>query len=382
MERCLYFHFWGDIDSSPTQSGLIRSLVGAGIEIDLCHETRDFLLAPRLPAGVTSFRVSGWRTCRDEVQSFAARQHRRYPYSFALAVDIQGLVAALPIVKQHEIPLVYLSCELIFKDELESEEDLFLKTIEIEGTRLADLIIIQDSQRGAMLARENGVEEHIFAYLPNAPSDSQACPNANYLRRSLNISSERKIVLHTGSFDSWTCGEELLEAAHNWDERYILVVHTRHIPQDGDYASRFMNQCDPGKVLFSTTPLPFDQYGELVASCDVGLVLYKNVPTKYTQKNLLHIGLSSGKFSYFARHGKPVLASDLPCFRKIFARYHNGVCVSSPETIGRTLVEVEPEFERLGMNNRDFFLKRLDFSRNANAVIQRIQSLIRRKKQG
>lgn len=376
MTRCLYCHFWADIDSSPTQSGLIRALADEGIEIDLVYETRDFLLPPCLPENVRPFRVDNWRDCAEEVMAYVVKEHFDRQYSFILAVDAQGLAVALPIEKQMGIPLVFLSCELTFRDELENSIDHALKDIEIEGTQRSSLIIIQDKERGRLLAEENGLDMGKFVFLPNAPGDKSPTGGENYLRLKFGIPPQKKIVLHAGSFDAWTYGQELVEAAHTWDNGFILVIHTRQIPHQGDFMSKLIDQCDPEKVLFSSQPLPFDEYGKIIESCDIGLVLYKIFPTKYTQKNLFHIGLSSGKLSYFARHAKPLVASDLPGFRRLFSIYNNGICVSSIEAIHDALLTDSSQMMTMGKNNRLFFEEQLDFGKNIAAVLRKIKALV------
>ena len=377
MKRGLLFHFWADIDTNPTLMGLIRSLIQGGFELDLCHETRDFFLPPSLPSrGITCFSVPTWKNCQKEVTEFIDRQREGEPYSYVIAVDPQGLFVALPHVQHLQVPLIYLSFELTFLDELRDEDDVRLKKIEIEASQLAELVIIQDEKRGQLLAQENSLALEKFVYLPNAPTDFPACQHCDYLRKELGIPAEKRIVLHAGSFDFWTFGEELFNAAHQWDDSYILVIHIRQFPRKDDLVTRLMSHCDPNKVRFSTQPIPYDRYGEVVASCDVGLVLYKITPTKFTQKNLYHIGLSSGKFSYFARHGKPVVTNHLPTYREIFNRYHNGLCVRSIESLGQTLTDLDGDLRKMGKNNRHFFEDKLDFTKNMTRVLERIRALL------
>ncbi|MBF0118014.1 MAG: hypothetical protein HQK79_04210 [Desulfobacterales bacterium] len=377
MKKCLYFHFWADIDTSPTQMEIIRSLIQNNFQIDLIHETRDFLLPPDFPKdSVKCFAVSSWKNCAKETIEFIDEQQINAPYSFIIAVDMQGLYVALPHSKRFNIPLIYLSCELTFMDELTNEEDIRLKKIEIQGTRIAQLIIIQDEERGNLLAKENSLPMGKFIYLPNSPKDNEKVYTNNYLRKKLFIPAGKKIVLHAGSFDTWTHGEELLSSALKWDDQFVLVIHTRHIPQSGDFVSENINRYFSDKIFFSTHPLPYDKYGEIISSSDIGLVLYKQSPTKYTQKNLYHIGLSSGKFSYFARHGKPVIASDLPSYQKIFKHYNNGLCIPDIQSINDALLYVEKNLSKMGHNNRQFYENNIDIKPFINKLLQSIRKII------
>jgi hypothetical protein len=374
MNRGLLLHFWADIDSNPTIMGMIRGLVAAGIELDVCYETRDFLLPPSFPSrGIKPFQVSSWQTCSLELDRLVAHRHRQNPYAFVIATDTQGLLVAGPLLEHLKIPLIYLSFELTFRDELETPNDIEIKKEEKRVAQKAELIIVQDEERGRLLARENGLDLKRFVFVPNAPLGPAVMTRGTWLNQRLNIAPEKKIVLHAGSFAPWTYGEELVAAAHSWDERFILVVHTRQFAEKDAFTAGLIRQCDPKSVRFSTIPLAFDDYPEMISSCDIGLVLYKNAPSKYTQKNILHIGLSSGKFSYFARHGKPVLTSDLPTYRKMFHQHDNGRCIPDVKKLGETLITLESRLDEMGKNNARFFLDQLDFAKNFPFVVGRIK---------
>lgn len=375
MKRGLLLHFWADIDSNPTMMGLIRGLTVNGLELDVCYETRDFLLPPNFPAGVTPLEVPSWKSCSSTLLDFVQDRLKTKDYSFVIAVDLQGLLVAEAVLAKHDIPLIYLSFELTFEDELETAEDRILKQREREISRQAALIIIQDEERGTLLTAENNLAPDKIVFLPNSPAASPDMSDSDYLRRHLQISSGRKIVLHAGSFASWTYGEELCESAHGWDDRFVLVVHTRQFPQHDCLITKMLKQCDPHKVIFSTTPLPFDSYGKLISSCDIGLVLYKTAPTKYTQKNIFHIGLSSGKFAYFARYGKPVLTNDLPSYRTMFQRHANGACLKGINALQNVLPELEDSFQAMGNNNDAFFREHLDFNKFFPSVVEKIKDL-------
>jgi glycosyltransferase involved in cell wall biosynthesis len=376
MKHCLIFHFWADIDTNPTLMGLMRSLIGQGFDIDIICETRDFFLPPSLPhEHVTMHPVSSWRNCAQQLQEQWYLKLQQKKYSFIIAVDPQALYAGRYLLRNIVVPLIYLSFEILFWDELEKIDDFKLKENEIELLRQASLIIIQDKERAGKLATENKLEDIDFLYLPNAPRDEKRLESSSFLRDKFNISSSKKIILHTGSFDFWTAGEELIAATEKFPDDYILIIHSRQIPGKEDFITQMQSSCDPTKVIFSTDPLPFDDYAKLVESCDIGLVLYKISPTIFTQKNLYHIGLSSGKFSYFARHGKPVITTDFPSFQAILNEYQNGLCVRQVSDIGDILQANRAGFSEMGQNNRRFFKERLDFSMNIIPIIERLYSI-------
>ena len=376
MRHCLILHFWADIDTNPTLMGLMRQLIHAGFKIDLICETRDFFLPPSLSAEHINIQpVSSWRDCTEQLHTELSATLTKGQYAFILAVDPQSLYAGRYLLQNNSTPLIYLSFEILFHDELLTPEDINLKKVEIELSRRAALVIIQDKERGAKLAQENRLEDKEFLYLPNAPKEKQYPQPSSFLRDKLNIPPAKRIVLHTGSFDFWTAGEELIAATEKFPDKYVLVIHSRQIPGKNDLITQMQPVCNPTKVYFSTDPLPFDDYAKLVESCDLGLVLYKISPTIFTQKNLFHIGLSSGKFAYFARHGKPVITSDFPSFRAIFKEFNNGLCAPEVSDIGHIIQKNSDNFSTMGENNRHFFEEKLNFSKNITPIMQRLNSI-------
>ena len=378
--RCLLLHFWADIDSNPMVMGLIRGLTSHGLSLDLIMESRDFLLPPSLPPGVRVHVVESWRKSHCEVGRILSE---RGPFDLFVAVDMQALFALDPFLDRIHAPMAYVSLELTFSDEIRrfgGPEDARLKLIEGEAGRRARLVIIQDSVRARLLAEENGMDPRRFVFLPNAPADPGIpCRNSDRLRERFGISENRRILLHTGSFDTWTAGEELLAAAAHLPDDWVLIIHSRQRPVAGSYLARKLAEVDHESVVFSTEPLPFDRYPELVASCDAVLVLYKPGENVYLGRNLRHIGLSSGKFSYACCAGKPVVANDVGEYRSIFQEHGCGMIWENPEDprgLGRLLADNVSRLAAMGRAARTFFLDHLDFGRNLPPVLDRMTSLL------
>jgi len=376
LRRGLFLHYWPDLDTNPTVMGLVRLLSASGFELDLCYETRASLLPPRFDCpGVTSLRVSNWRNAKQDLPSLLEPRLAEKKYAFVIATDPQGLAAAGHVLELVDCPLVYLSFEILFKDELTDPKDLRLKEKECELSQRAALVIVQDERRGTLLARENGIPPGRFIYLPNAPSGPSRNGKSTFLLQRFAIPREKIIVLHAGSFAEWTHGEELCNQAHEWDDRFVLVVHTRHRPGNDPYLAKIAAACDPRRVKFSTEPLPFDAYGELISGCDIGLVLYKPLPGKFTQKNIMEIGLSSGKFSWFMRHGKPVVASNIPTYQQLCASEKIGVVAEDIRALGASLERLSATLPDYSRRCLSFFDSSLAFERHAPGVIKAIQAL-------
>ena len=83
-------------------------------------------------------------------------------------------------------------------------------------------------------------------------------------------------------------------------------------------------------MILSTEPLPPEEYESMVASADLGLVLYKTIPgSLFRQKNIECIGLSSGKFSHYTKHGLPVISIGQQTYADLLFDYEFGENLSS-----------------------------------------------------
>ena len=373
MKQALVVHPWCDLDTNPSMMGIINHLLADGWLIDLFHEQRDFFRKPDLlHENLRRFEIVNWQQEEDEASRQIAELHTAHPYNFCLASDPQGISLADRLTRNLNIPSIYFSGEILFKDELTDDSLRKLKKNEIKAARQARFVIIQDEERAALLKKENSLADQQILLLPNSPADCRApLEKSSYLRRLLSIPAGKKIILHTGSFADWTDGEALCRDTEKWPDEFVLVIHSRHDPQPDSLLREMMNSCNRDKIYFSSVPLAAGEYDKVVRSADIGLVLYKPGATPFTGKNLLHIGLSSGKFAYFARHGIPVIATNLPAFNQIFQKHGNGVTVSSASGIHKVLQQ-KNNFPQLGSKNRFFFVSRLNFSKNVQKIINRL----------
>lgn len=378
--RCLLLQFWPDMDTNPVLMGLVRGLAARGVSIDLAMESRKHYLPPALPAGVRVHPVPAWREATPDLDRLLDEQG---PFDLVLAVDQPGMVALAPLLDRLAAPLVFLCFEIFFEDEVRrwcGPEDLELLRLERQASRRAALVVVQDETRAGLLVTEHGLAPERLACLPVAPGDLlPGFADSDWLRRRFAIPADRRILLHTGSFDAWTAGEELLAAAEHLPPDWTLVIHSRQRPIPGSFLSQALDAAPSDRVVFSVEPLPFDQYPALVASCDAALVLYKTREHKCLGKNIRHIGLSSGKFSYACCLGKPVVSNDVGDYRRIFAAEGCGAIweeLSDSRGLGRVLEQITPQLPAMGHQSRKFFLDHLNLDCKLPPVLERIAALL------
>ena len=280
--------------------------------------------------------------------------------------------------ERFDTPLAYLSFEIFFWDELVSTSyERRRKAEECNASRAADLVIIQDSERALLLATENGLEAERFVLLPVSPTGINPVAGSDFLRRRFDIAATQTIVLHSGGFGDETYAKELLQSAATWPPGFVLVIHTKYRPGDRDRYVDFVREAGPPNVILSTEPLPHDEYEEMVASADLGLVLYKTVRgSLFRQKNIECIGLSSGKFSHYTKHGLPVISVGQQTYADLLLDYEFGENLSSFDDMPSALVRIQARHDWHSAQARRLFSEKLDFNTHWPTVASRFREVM------
>ena len=379
-----------DLATNPSLTCLLEALTRKGVQVDVFMPSDDARyptfnsFATRYPfpkplslwSGELRKTLANWwaRMWRFRVdRAFAERA-----YDLIVGINSLGLIVGCDYAQRFNLPLVYMSFEIFFRDELSSFREIREKERECIASRLADLVIVQDQWRAQLLTVENGLATEKLEYLPVSPSGSKKVAHSDYLRRRFHLADSQIIVLHAGSFTDWTYAEELLESAAHWPKDFTLVIHTRYKPKTTDRYIRKVGAQKLSNVILSTDPLPPDSYEQLVASADMGLVLHKPMPPdRHTQKNIQTIGLSSGKFSYYMKYGIPVISINQRSYEHLSADYGFGENIASPSEIPKALERVWSNYDHYRKEAQRLFSERLDFDIHWPRIASRIWGLMK-----
>ena len=373
-----------DLATNPSILCLIEEMVKMGYNIDLLIPTSDRF--PMLREKVSIFPYTAtFKNIGDTPICTANKiinNFRRLILEAIFAagfikviigIDSKGLIKASRYSRRYNIPLVYLNFEIFFWDELISVRDIEEKKLECDASALADLVIIQDEFRASLLAKENKIPMNKFTYLPVSPGGVQTLPKSNYLRNRFNLSDEHLIVLHSGSFENWTYAEELIENVRYWPKNIVLVVHTRYTPNQKNRFINTLRESNLSNVILSVEPLMNDDYERLVASADIGLVLYKTIgQSKYTQKNIKHIGLASGKFAYFMKHGIPIISLNQPNFSNLLRDYSFGENISCFSEMVDGIMRLHKNYAFYSSEAKRIYREKLDFCLHWPSIYDRM----------
>jgi glycosyltransferase involved in cell wall biosynthesis len=304
----------------------------------------------------------------------ARTQPRPEPYACLIGVDPDGLVLAASLADG--APVAYFSLELLLSDELTTAAERRLKAQERTLSRAAPFIVVQDEDRGRLLADDNAIDADRLALVPNAPPGPARRAPSRYWHTRFNLAEDRRIVLHAGSLGDWTGIEDLVRSVPAWPEPWLLVVHTRYDAETSPYVERLRAQAAPTRVLFSLKPVDRQAYEDLVDGADVGLAFYVATgDSSFTRRNVQTIGLSSGKLAHYLRAGLPTIVNRAASIGAPIERAGCGVSVEGADDVGAGLVRVAANYAQYSAAACRFFEQHLDFARAFGAVIDRIDAL-------
>lgn len=359
-----------DISTNPTLINLIRRFSDDGIQIDIFQPNHGIFLPldiTKKNVNICHYNYCSTKKCTGLTRLSYWIQKLRVFYRLksenkviVIAVDPNGLVEAYQYCRWMDVPLVYLSFEMFFMEELTSVQEQKNKEIELQACQKVALTIIQDPLRGRLLKEENRLADMEMFYLPVAPSNDPAVKKTDYLRDKFNIPEEKIIVTHAGSFSEWTCAEELIESSKSWPEEFVLVIHIRNQPNE--FIKTLMLDKNTAHIIFSTDPCTESEYEELLASADIGLVLYKPTKSnKYTGKNIENMGLSSGKFSSYMKCGIPIISINQEYYKKMLKSYEFGLDIDDFKAMPEALFKIKENYNDYCNGVKRLFEERLNF---------------------
>lgn len=399
--RVLLVYPCGNIDVNPTLAVLLQRLSETGCSVDvLLEEAREFpapasfgrgVRLAQVPRGtlqpdtIGSSRVARrWVAARRPVAGgdwgLAARlwlgpETITNSYDAVLGVDPTGLAVAHRLVGAHRVPLAYLSFELMYEDELISPDEQRIRRLELAAVGRVQLALIQDEERAIELESGTGIPRSRMVCVPVAPAPS-APVRTEWLRERLGIPADRRIVLYMGAVSAWTGRDELPEMVASWPERFVLALHSSSTAswRPSPAMRRLM---DAGRVFVSSQPAPRAELPNIAGSADFGLAPYRATGEYWeTGKNVEHLGLASGKVSYYALCGVPILARRLGVYERKFPVFNAGRVYDVPAETGSLLTEMESNYAAYSSGARRFYEERLDPTRGIEEFVLRLQGCV------
>ena len=402
--RILIIYPYSSLDTNPTMTFLLESLVKRNVWVDVLAGEREAFATPESFLTPESFgntiRVEflpfDFFFASGSLKRLPLRMARRflraegnsnYPicfdpavfkfsrtkqYSVIIGVDPHGIRLADNFNQWAKKPLVYISFEILFGEDVDGgiDQDLLYRA-ERAACERTSLVLIQDHERAEAFCRETSFPYDRVLVVPVAPPP-QEIVRSDYLRRTLKIPPNKQIVLYCGNLQSWSSRDELAEMVSYWPDDYCLVIHNRSKVQRT--LERYLKRLtETGKVFVSEEPVGRKDMCALVSSADFGLAPYKPVPGElWTGKNLYHLGFASGKISYYALCGLPMLARPLPVFEREFSSYKCGKIYYRLSDTGELLEEMSRDYETYRRESQRFYEERLNPVHGMNKFCDRL----------
>ncbi len=304
----VYFPYAPDrarLETMPLALNSVKMLADEGWFVDVYLWEQSFLPYKDLfSKNVTIINcrksLSGTRYWINKLWRKITFQWHKKGYSCVFGVGQIGNHIANRMARSIKCPLIYIN------DELPSEwpHTTWLQS-EREAAQNAAIIIVPDPLRFRPLCQELGINDtKPYAFLPTVPIVPPALKDVNW-HEQLGLPSGSIPFLQAGSLADWTQVPEILSSVPYWPEKAILLLHARSRENIEAYRKQLSHLDIPGKVVWSSHPLPESRLNSLVSYCAGNFALYRN-----TGPNIEYIGLAAGKLMRSIACGSPVIASE------------------------------------------------------------------------
>jgi len=239
-----------------------------------------------------------------------------------------GAYIANIIAKSNQCPFIYLN------DEFPSGwgENIWTQ-LEQQAVQNAAMVVVPDPHRFHPLCQELDVSTKPYAVLPNIPMIKRPFEEINW-HEKLGIPKDYIPFLYAGTMVEWAQIPEILSTLPYWDEKAVLILHSRSRKSMEKYRKELSHLEVPGKVIWTHESMPNSQINSLVSYCAGNFALYRN-----TGPNFEYVGFSSGKLMRSLACGSPVIASKLTSLSFI-KDYQLGVLVNHPIEIPNAINEI------------------------------------------
>jgi glycosyltransferase involved in cell wall biosynthesis len=362
----------GLLDLQPSVVNAVRCFLSAGFEVDVFTVRNHRFALPDLGSARIVFFPVSFNAQREPRLIIAIAFAAWLPwvlrgyYNAIFAAGVRALLAAWVNVWLRPRRIINLQLELYIGPKLDLWWARLFKLIERKAIRSAWLSLIQDEQRASMLCRDAGIPRSKVHILPNSPIGQGAICTSHFLHRKLDIPQEHPLLLAPGTLGPQFCTEELVTAAQGLQDNWICVIHAAQpMAADDPYLAMLARKNGNARVIFSTSPVQYDQVQELMASARIGIALYGAAGGP----NTTHVGLASGKLCQFLKVGVPVIVSDYPVLRQFVLKHRVGLPLSSLEELPKLIEAIESDYSGYRQRCISAFDKYLSFESHFEKVI-------------
>ncbi|MBK8982176.1 MAG: hypothetical protein IPM38_07600 [Ignavibacteria bacterium] len=252
-----------------------------------------------------------------------------------ICVDPMGLVIGGRIKKVIGFKLIYASFEIFFEDEFFVQRKRVLKKLEMNYSKLSDIVIIQDDRREKLLKSVNNfTDKTIFLKIPVSPLKTEVIDNDYDIYNEFYIPADKIIAVYSGSLQNWSGISEIISLfPDKWDNDFWLLIHTHQKLDKNSELKYEIENLIANNQNISLHEKPFyrfEEYFNFLSKCNIGIATYfPNNLDIFAGKNLEAIGLSSGKFSTYMMLGIPTITTNHYIYKILNNKYRYGEIINS-----------------------------------------------------
>ena len=288
-------------------------------------------------------------------------------YDFIIGVDTYGVIFSNIISKKYNTPVVFVSYEIFFKNEVGS----FLKKLEIQACSNILVAVSQDSERGKKLSDENKINIDNIINIPVSNAGYVGRKKSSYLNKKYNIPTTSKIVILAGSTEKWTMTNEILSTLDLWPEDWVLFLHNRN--SNEKIKKKYKKFLSSNRLIISNESIKHaDELNLLYDSSDLGIAFY--MPTYesyYLGDNIKYLGMSSGKINNYIQFGLPVLINNFGIFSNVINNHKVGFSVNHEHDIPNVLNKINKKLiSDYSANCELFFNTFLDLNKTIKPLLK------------
>lgn len=346
-------------DGYPPIVNSARLMAQHGFTLDLlCRDTgEDWGVSYHTGVNVERIKNRGrysWQEYTLFVRSVLRRGNGKA--AFLVGHDAYGLLPARLLATRYRRPLVYHCHDFIERDRPLHLGGRVVRAFEQIFARTADLVIVPDTERGNVIARELALK-HPPLIVANAPLNGPQ-PSGEALRKALSerdVTLER-IVFRQGRIGASHAIEPTLRSMPYWEnENWGFVVMG---PGDPLYLKQLLALAQALSLerrFVILPPVGYDQVAAFTAGADLGHALYEPA-----QVNWKYITTASNKIMEYMAAGVPLLVSDRPGLQALAEHYQCGIIAdeSNPHSIAiaiNTLLGDPARARQMGAAGRQAF---------------------------
>lgn len=385
MPQILIIHPEGNLNNNPNLTGMVEILCENGYSVDIysrkqpnikqvapCPSSRFITTSIHDPDNTAVIFVPEIVLSKEALEELKTNFEQ---YDLVLGVD-RGIIEASEIASLINVPYGFISYEIYFGIETGQE----FKSPEILACRGISFAVCQDRVRSGHLSAENHIAREKILDIPVAGRSVIPRTRSYALHEALGLDREKKIAVYIGEVNAkWAGFEELFKSATSWDDSWVMVLHQRY----GYILSSFAERIKSRKNVF-LSPFPSLDLKDLhllLDAADIGVACYlpqMDSPSFLERRNLLHIGMASGKIATYLQHGLPILINEIGEMSAHVRNFNLGKIIDDFADTGSILGSLDKnELRRLEHNCQEFFRRKLDLDLTIQPLLAAIDGLLK-----